>query len=173
MTTESNESQTWVEVEGFADVRCVEDETIFELTTTQLVMYGGVRYPTVGMSPETILEQARRLGKRPISTTSCSHNISIEHIVYQLRGMILAMQAELADVPSKRLPPGLRRSLGICFDHRRYALGLHETCADEFVRGRETCRCVPSEAMFGEDEAMPSRPFPLVDEFGADSDDEG
>lgn len=163
MTTDSNDMVSKVAIEDSAEVippsvrfvvvRCVEDETVFELTATQLVMHGGIRYPTVGMNPETILAEALRLGRRPTSTVSYTHNISIENIVYQLRGMVLAL--------SSRPEPGRESPLGICFDHRRFAIGSADGCAWLFVRQREDGVCGTSEA-YDESDPLPTRPAPKV-----------
>lgn len=122
-------------VPPLGDSRCVDDETIFELTRTQIVMHGFVQAPTVGMMIDDILALAERIGQRPRSTASRDHNVSTENIVYMLRGMVLALRDRIAT--GRARPPLFCYGLP-CDD---VTLGCHEGCANEFIRRRPEWSC--------------------------------
>ena len=114
-----------------------KDGTRCELRGEQLVMHASDGWPTVGMMVDDIFEEAERVGVRPKSTASRDHNVSPEHLVYQLRaiGLLLKEQVRVADA-ARVVHAALQEDEGLLEAvDAAYQLGGAKAVRDLLLRG--------------------------------------
>lgn len=80
----------------------LEDDTMAERTSRQIVLHGCGKFPDIGVDPEQLLAEARKRGKRPMSTTSAADDNSPSHLTYKLRAWVLILQSQVAVAEAAR-----------------------------------------------------------------------